>query len=104
MQAECRNAQLCCRMCFVIACCLPISIGHVVFIPDHRREIIMRYKTFCRTGLFVSEICLGTMTFGGNDGMWRKIGSLQQDEAERLVGTAIDAGVNLIDTADVHSG
>jgi len=64
----------------------------------------MRYKTFGRTGLFVSEICLGTMTFGGNDGMWRKIGSLQQDEAERLVGTAIDAGVNLIDTADVYSG
>ena len=58
-----------------------------------------------RTGLFVSELCLGTMTFGGGDeGMWGKIGRLQQDEAERIVGGAIDAGINFIDTADVYAG
>jgi aryl-alcohol dehydrogenase-like predicted oxidoreductase len=58
-----------------------------------------------RTGLFVSELCLGTMTFGGGDeGMWSKIGRLQQDEAERIVGAAIDAGINFIDTADVYAG
>ncbi len=64
----------------------------------------MRYRLLGRTGLFISELCLGTMTFGGGEGMWRKIGALQQDEAERLVGSAIDAGVNLLDTADVYAG
>ncbi len=64
----------------------------------------MRYRLLGRTGLFVSELCLGTMTFGGGEGMWRKIGALPQDEAERLVGSAIDAGVNLLDTADVYAG
>ena len=56
-----------------------------------------------QTGLFVSELCLGTMTFGGGDGMWGKIGNLQQDEADRLVARAIDGGINFIDTADVYS-
>src|SRR6476620_9155156 len=64
----------------------------------------MRYNPLGRTGLFVSELCLGTMTFGGSEGMWGQIGKLQQDEAERLVGQAIDAGVNFIDTADVYAG
>ena len=63
----------------------------------------MRYKLLGRTGLFVSEICLGTMTFGGGEGMWSKIGALQQDDAERLIGTAVDGGVNFIDTADVYA-
>ena len=45
------------------------------------------------------------MTFGGGDeGMWGKIGRLQQDEAERIVGAAIDGGINFIDTADVYAG
>ena len=63
----------------------------------------MRHRMLGRTGLFVSELCLGTMTFGGGEGMWKQIGALQQDEAERLVGAAIDGGVNFIDTADVYS-
>jgi len=63
----------------------------------------MRYNTLGRTGLFVSELCLGTMTFGGGDGIWHQIGDLQQADAERLVGRAIDAGINFIDTADVYS-
>ena len=64
----------------------------------------MRYKPFGRTGLFVSELCLGTMTFGGTGDMWSKIGALQQADAERLIGQALDAGINFIDTADVNSG
>ena len=62
----------------------------------------MRNRPLGRTGLYVSELCLGTMTFGG-EGMWGRIGKLQQAEAERLVGQAIDAGINFIDTADVYS-
>lgn len=64
----------------------------------------MRNHPLGRTGLFVSELCLGTMTFGGGEGIWGQIGSLQQAEAERLIGQALDAGVNFIDTADVYAG
>ncbi|MDB5813808.1 MAG: oxidoreductase Aryl-alcohol dehydrogenase-like protein [Rhodocyclales bacterium] len=64
----------------------------------------MRYKKFGNTGLFVSELCLGTMTFGGEDGMWAHIGKLQQDEVDALVGRALDGGINFIDTADVYAG
>jgi aryl-alcohol dehydrogenase-like predicted oxidoreductase len=64
----------------------------------------MRHKPLGRTGLFVSELCLGTMTFGGSSGMWAQIGDLQQSDAERLIGQAIDAGINFIDTADVYAG
>lgn len=63
----------------------------------------MQYRQFGRTGLFVSELCLGTMTFGGAPGIWENIGKLQQAEAEALVGRALDAGINFIDTADVYS-
>jgi len=64
----------------------------------------MRHHPLGRTGLFVSELCLGTMTFGGGEGIWGKIGDLQQTESERLVGQALDAGINFIDTADVYAG
>lgn len=64
----------------------------------------MRQVPLGRTGLFVSELCLGTMTFGGTEGMWGKIGKLQQAEAERLVGQALDAGINFVDTADIYAG
>ena len=63
----------------------------------------MRYNPLGRTGLFVSELCLGTMTFGGSVGMWGQIGSLGQSDAEKLIGQAIDAGINFIDTADVYA-
>ena len=62
----------------------------------------MRYRTLGHTGLLVSEICLGTMTFGGR-GFWTAIGALDQSIADRIVGRALDAGVNFIDTADVYS-
>ena len=63
----------------------------------------MHMNKLGRTGLFVSELCLGTMTFGGGEGMWKTIGALNQTDAERLVGRAIDAGINFIDTADVYA-
>lgn len=62
----------------------------------------MRYNLLGKTGLYVSELCLGTMTFGGK-GFWEVIGSLPAKEVETLVGTALDGGVNFLDTADVYS-
>lgn len=63
----------------------------------------MRYNRLGHSGLFVSELCLGTMTFGGSDDMWGQIGKLQQDDADGLVRTALDAGINFIDTANVYA-
>ncbi len=63
----------------------------------------MHMNKLGRTGLFVSELCLGTMTFGGSEGMWKQIGALDQNDAERLVGRSLDAGINFIDTADVYA-
>lgn len=63
----------------------------------------MRYRTLGGTGLLVSEICLGTMTFGGQGAMWNTIGALDQSVADGIVARALDAGVNFIDTADVYS-
>jgi aryl-alcohol dehydrogenase-like predicted oxidoreductase len=63
----------------------------------------MRYSTFGRTGIFVSELCFGAMTFGGKSGIWEKIGNTEQQEADRLIGLALDAGINFFDTADVYS-
>ncbi len=65
----------------------------------------MKYNQLGNTGMFVSEICLGTMTFGGNDdaGMWKAIGALKQSEVDEITARALAAGVNFIDTADVYS-
>lgn len=62
----------------------------------------MRYTPLGNTGLMVSEFCLGTMTFGGR-GYWTAIGSLEQSVADGIVASALDAGVNFIDTADIYS-
>jgi len=63
----------------------------------------MRYRPLGRTGQFVSEICLGTMTFSGGSGFWRSIGELDQKSSTELVGRALEAGVNFFDTANVYS-
>ncbi|MGE4411894.1 MAG: aldo/keto reductase [Sphingobium sp.] len=64
----------------------------------------MRYNKLGRTGLFVSELCLGTMTFGdAKESMWANIGQLGQGDVDALLKTAIDAGINFIDTANVYS-
>jgi aryl-alcohol dehydrogenase-like predicted oxidoreductase len=62
----------------------------------------MRYRTLGRTGLVVSELCFGTMTFGGK-GFWEVVGKLGGKEVEGLVGAALDGGVNFLDTANVYS-
>ncbi|MAM61656.1 aldo/keto reductase [Maritimibacter sp. UBA3975] len=63
----------------------------------------MRYRRLGHSGLFVSELCLGTMTFGGGNDMWGQIGQLGQEEADALVQTAHEAGVNFFDTANVYA-
>jgi aryl-alcohol dehydrogenase-like predicted oxidoreductase len=63
----------------------------------------MRYHLLGNTGLYVSELCLGTMTFGGNAGIWESIGRLQQPAVNEQLETAFEAGINFIDTADVYS-
>jgi aryl-alcohol dehydrogenase-like predicted oxidoreductase len=64
----------------------------------------MRMKKFGNTGLVVSELCLGAMTFGGSEGIWAHIASVGQASADELVKTAVDGGVNFFDTANVYSG
>lgn len=63
----------------------------------------MNYRNLGRTGLRVSELCFGTMTFGG-EGMYKVIGETDQAEADALVGACLDAGINFFDTADTYSG
>jgi aryl-alcohol dehydrogenase-like predicted oxidoreductase len=62
----------------------------------------MKYRLLGRTGLHVSEMCLGTMTFG-DQGFWKVMGALGQEQATGMVKQAFDAGVNFIDTANVYS-
>src|ERR1700753_2371235 len=63
----------------------------------------MQYKTLGDTGLLVSTICFGTMTFHGGSGMFQKIGTVDQAGADELIKNSIDAGVNFFDPADVYS-
>lgn len=65
----------------------------------------MRYNQLGRTGMFVSEICLGTMTFGAANetDFWGRIAGVEQDAADRIVERSLAAGVNFIDTANVYS-
>jgi aryl-alcohol dehydrogenase-like predicted oxidoreductase len=70
---------------------------------NNRENAIMRYRRMGRTGLYVSELCLGTMTFGGEGALWKKIGNLGQSAVDEMVGGALASGVNFIDTADVYS-
>jgi aryl-alcohol dehydrogenase-like predicted oxidoreductase len=62
----------------------------------------MRYNLLGNTGLKVSELCLGTMTFGGK-GLYTAIGTLPQVEVDALVRRSVEAGINFIDTANVYS-
>jgi aryl-alcohol dehydrogenase-like predicted oxidoreductase len=62
----------------------------------------LKYNQLGNTGLFVSEICLGAMTFGGQ-GMFKIVGEVDQKGATGLVARSVEAGVNFFDTADVYS-
>ena len=63
----------------------------------------MEYKTLGNTGLLVSNLCLGTMTFHGGEGLWKAIGNVDQAGADVLIKASVDAGINFFDTADVYS-
>jgi aryl-alcohol dehydrogenase-like predicted oxidoreductase len=63
----------------------------------------MRYNQFGNTGLLVSELCLGAMTFGTNPGRFGAVHGLDQDASTALVKHALDAGINMIDTANVYT-
>ncbi len=63
----------------------------------------MKYNFFGNTGLIVSEICFGTMTFGGGKGIWGNIGKVQQAEVNDLMKTVVGSGINFIDTANIYS-
>jgi aryl-alcohol dehydrogenase-like predicted oxidoreductase len=62
----------------------------------------MKYNFLGSTGLAVSELCFGTMTFGGK-GRFEAIGKQQQAEVNELMKVVIDSGINFIDTANVYS-
>ena len=62
----------------------------------------MEYRQLGRSGLRVSVVTLGTMTFGGT-GKFQYVGNSDQAEATRMVDIALDAGVNLLDTSDQYS-
>ncbi len=64
----------------------------------------MQYNLLGQTGLFVSQLCLGTMTFGVNPGRYAAAGGLLQADADAIVKRAFDAGINFIDTANVYGG
>jgi aryl-alcohol dehydrogenase-like predicted oxidoreductase len=63
----------------------------------------MNYRELADTGVFVSELCLGTMTFGGRGQIWEVIGGIDQPSADALVSRALDAGINFVDTANVYA-
>ena len=63
----------------------------------------MEYATLGNTGLLVSKLCFGTMTFGDGRGLFKAISSVDQAGADELVRTAIDSGVNFFDTADNYT-
>src|ERR1700723_2633592 len=66
-------------------------------------EGIMEYATLGNTGLLVSRLCFGTMTFGDGRGLFKAISTVDQAEADELVKTSIDCGINFFDTADNYT-
>src|SRR6267154_3793323 len=66
-------------------------------------DIIMEYVTLGNTGLLVSKLCFGTMTFGEGRGLFKGISGVGQAEADELVKTAIGGGINFFDTADNYT-
>jgi aryl-alcohol dehydrogenase-like predicted oxidoreductase len=64
----------------------------------------MRYRLLGNTGLYVSELSLGTSMHGGQDQRWKAYGALTQAESDEVIGTAIDGGINFIDTGNSYGG
>ena len=70
---------------------------------EPQMEQLMRFRKLGNTGLIVSEMCLGAMTFGSGEGMWATVAGVSQEGVTDLIKTAIDRGINFIDTADFYS-
>src|ERR1700733_11462840 len=64
---------------------------------------IMEYATLGNTGLLVSKLCFGTMTFGDGRGLFKAISGVGQAGADELIRTSIDGGINFFDTADNYT-
>ena len=64
---------------------------------------IMKYATLGNTGLLVSKLCFGTMTFGDGRGLFKAISTVDQAGADELVKMSIDGGINFFDTADNYT-
>ncbi|PYE23113.1 aryl-alcohol dehydrogenase-like predicted oxidoreductase [Paraburkholderia silvatlantica] len=62
----------------------------------------MQYATLGNTGALVSRLCLGTMTFGAEVSAAQPIGGVDREQVDRILGRAMDAGINFLDTADVY--
>src|SRR5579864_7346291 len=67
------------------------------------KERHVDYRRLGNSGLKVSALSFGTATFGGGTEFFRAWGQTQVEEAKRMVGICMEAGVNLFDTADVYS-
>jgi len=78
------------------------TIRKILSWPEKIKTHFMKYNVLGNTGLKVSELCLGTMTFGGK-GRFKAIGSLGQEPVDALVKRSVEAGINFIDTANVYS-
>ncbi len=64
----------------------------------------MQYRKLGRSGLLVSELCLGTNTFGGASlEFWKELGGLDQAAVNAVIGRAVEGGINFIDTADGYA-
>jgi len=72
-------------------------------LDSRERKNAMEYATLGNTGLLVSKLCFGTMTFGDGRGLFKAISSVGQVGADELVKTSIDGGINFFDTADNYT-
>src|SRR5271154_4267099 len=70
---------------------------------SQEKENIMEYATLGNTGLQVSKLCFGTMTFGDGRGLFKALSAVGQAGADGLMKACIDAGINFFDTADGYS-
>src|SRR5258708_37962283 len=73
------------------------------FLSPLRYDAIMDYRQLGNTGVFVSRICFGAMTFGGSGSIYQVIGGLPQWDADQLVGGCLYAGGHFFDTANVYA-
>src|ERR1700684_829194 len=79
------------------------SPGNTLFSEPHKKGSIMEYATLGNTGLLVSKLCFGTMTFGDGRGLFKALSGVGQTGADELVKTAIEGGINFFDTADNYT-